>query len=246
MAERPQPWETELPHLSLYRRVTAAALVVAPALLLADNLLHPKEYERGEEARQLAEIGEHYTRWQLAHFLGFLGILAFAAAILGLAFLVRRRSPGAGLVGGGLAMLGLLSLASVIALDGFTWGILGEIHAQPGNDAKTVERTLHDVQQSEWALPFYATTTGWLAGWLVLAVAAARGGALPAWLGALLGLGAVLVGTEGVIVSNAYYVAGAAVLLLAGALTAVHLWRMNDEQFADGGPPPRPEAGDRA
>jgi hypothetical protein len=229
---------TTLPHLSLYRRVTAAALVVAPALLLADNLLHPKEYERDNEARQLLEIGEHYTRWQLAHFLGFLGILVFAGVILGVAFFVRRRSPGAGLLGGALALLGLLGFASVIALDGLTWGILGEVYVQPGNETRTVERALHDVQQSEWALPFYATSLGWLAGWLVLTVAAARAGALPAWLCALLALGAVLVGTEGLIVSNAYYVAGAAVLLLAGALTAVHLWRMDDETFAAGGPGP--------
>ena len=39
------------PDAGLYRRATAAALVLGPALLLLDNLIHPKEYERDNEAR---------------------------------------------------------------------------------------------------------------------------------------------------------------------------------------------------
>ena len=41
---------TDLPHLGLYRRATAAALVVASLLFLLDNIIHPKEYERDNEA----------------------------------------------------------------------------------------------------------------------------------------------------------------------------------------------------
>ena len=94
------------------RRVTAAALVAAPALFLLDNVLHPREYERGNEAEQLAAIADAYTRWQLAHAIGFVAILVFAAAVLGLAWLVHERSPRAGLAGGALAIAGLLGLAA--------------------------------------------------------------------------------------------------------------------------------------
>jgi hypothetical protein len=86
-----------LPHIRLYRLGTATALIVAPLLFLIDNLIHPKELGRGNELEQVLEIADAYTRWQAAHVIGFLAILAFAPAVLGLAFLVRRRQPGFGL-----------------------------------------------------------------------------------------------------------------------------------------------------
>src|SRR5215216_5884538 len=118
-----------LPHIRLYRVGTAAALIVAPLLFLTDNLLHPEELTRGNELEQVGLIADAYTRWQGAHAIGFLAILAFAPAVLGLAFLVRRRQPTLGLVAGGLAMAGVLGLAAVITIDGFAWGIAGELSA---------------------------------------------------------------------------------------------------------------------
>jgi hypothetical protein len=143
---------SDLPHVSLYRRFSAAAWVLGPALFLVDNLLHPKEFATGHESEQLREIAAHYTRWQLAHVLGLGSILLFVPAALALAFLVRRRAPGAGLAGGALALVGAIGFASVIALDGFTWGIVGE--ASRGGDPGTAARILHDLQHSQWGL-FY-------------------------------------------------------------------------------------------
>ena len=93
---------TNLPHLRLYRLGTAAALVVAPLLFLVDNLLHPEELTRGNELEQVGLIADAYTRWQAAHVIGFLAISCSRPAVLGLAFLVRRRQPTLGLLAGGL------------------------------------------------------------------------------------------------------------------------------------------------
>src|SRR6266540_6951941 len=97
----PEPYErvaamANLPHIRLYRVGTAAALIAAPLLFLVDNLLHPKEVARGNELEQMRLIADAYTRWQAAHAIGFVAILAFAPAVLGLTFLVRwrRRSCG--------------------------------------------------------------------------------------------------------------------------------------------------------
>ena len=191
-----------LPNLRLYRVGTAAALIVAPLLFLIDNLIHPKEVARGNELEQVRLIADAYTRWQAAHAIGFLAILAFAPAVLGLAFLVRRRRPGYGLLAGALALAGLLGLAAVIAIDGFAWGIAGELSANSPLGPNGAVEVLKDLQGSEWSLIYYLTPAGFIVGMLMLAIGAARDGAVPMW---------------------------------AGALLALAIMRMSDEQFAQGG-----------
>ena len=225
---------TNLPHLRLYRLGTAAALVVAPLLFLVDNLLHPEELTRGNELEQVLLIAEAYTRWQAAHVIGFLAILAFAPAVLGLAFLVRRRQPTLGLVAGGLALAGLIGLAAVIAIDGFAWGIAGELSTNSPLGPGGAAEVLKDLQGSEWSYPYYLAPLGFIVGMLMLAIGAARQGAVPTWAAAVLALAVLMVGTETVIVSNAYFIAGAAVLLVGGIAVALAILRMSDEQFAQG------------
>jgi len=225
---------TNLPHLRLYRLGTAAALVVAPLLFLADNLLHPEELARGNELEQVRLIADSYTRWQAAHVIGFLAILAFTPAVLGLAFLVRRRQATLGLVAGVLALVGLMGLAAVITIDGFAWGIAGELSATSFLGPEGGAEVLHDLQESEWALPYYLMPLGFIVGMLLLAIGAARQGAVPAWAAAVLGLAVLMVGTETAIVSNAYFIAGAVVFLVGGVAVALAILRMSDEQFAQG------------
>jgi uncharacterized protein DUF4386 len=226
---------TDLPHIGLYRRATAAALVSASVLFLADNIIHPTEYERGNEARQLAQIGAHADRWQLAHALGFLSILVFTAAVLGLAFLVRRRQPRLGLWAGALSVAGLLGLAAVITIDGYTWGVLGEVYERSGTAPGTAELALHEVQHSEWSLVYYLTPLAWIVGLAMLGIGAARQGAVPGWAGILLALGGLMVGIETAVISNAYFIAAAAVLSAGSIAVAVAIARMSDAAFARGG-----------
>jgi hypothetical protein len=237
------PSVAEPPQVGLYRRATAVTLVLAPAFLVADNLLHPKELEAGNEAEQLAEIADAYTRWQTAHLLGFAGIVLYAAAVLGLAFLVRRRQPLLGLAGGALGIAGLLGFAAVLALDGFTWGALGRTYSLPGSDRQTAESALHVVQSSGWALPFYLLGVAWIAGMIVLAAGVVRQRAVPAWAGGLLVIAAVMAGSEPFIISNAYFIAGSVALLIAGIAVSYFLTRMSDRDFAAGGAAPQAAGG---
>lgn len=223
------------PHTPLYRQATAAALVGATLLFLVANILHPEEWDRDHEAEQLAEIASNYTTWQLAHFLTFATVVVFAAAVLGLAYLVRRRRPTAGLVFGGMALVGLFGLAFVDALDGYTWGVIGEVSAQSDADSKTVELVLHDVQQSSWAIPYYMTPVLFVGGVGALALNAAGQGAVPLSASILLTVGALLVGAEAIVAENAYFIAASSVFLLGAIAVAAAVWRMTDEQFEAGG-----------
>jgi hypothetical protein len=224
---------TSVPNVGLYRRATAAALVAGPLLFLVDNLLHPKEFARDHEAQQLARIGESYTRWQLAHTIGFVALIVFAAAVLGLAFLVCRRRPTFGLVAGALGIVGLLGAAAAFAIDGYTWAVLGQVSTKPGVDQRTLELTLHEVQQSGWSLVYYLPVTLWIAGMAALAVGAVRWAEVPVAAGALLAVGALMVGIEGAVASNAYFIVASVVWLAGGIAVAAAIARMSDAQFAD-------------
>jgi hypothetical protein len=213
------------------------AVVGAPLLFLIANVLHPKEFTPDHEREQLAEIAANYTTWQVAHLLTFASVIVFAAAVLGLAYLVRRRRPAVGLVAGAFALAGLFGLAFVDALDGYTWAILGEVSTRPDADARTIELALHDVQQSTWSIPYYATPLLWIVGLIALALTAARQGAIPLGASALLSLGAVLVGIEAEVQDNTYFIVAASVLFLGGGAVAAAIWRLTDAEFAEGGRP---------
>jgi hypothetical protein len=220
----------DLPNLGLYRRMTALALVLGPALFLLDNILHPKEYKRGHEAEQLGEIGTHYQRWQLAHGIGLLSACIMTGALLGLAFHVRRSRPTLGLIGGALAVLGAIGLGAGFAIDGYTWGTLGAISTETKVQFGTVEYALHTVQYSHWLIPYYGLIGLWIAGVVVLAIGMRR--TAPLWAAALLGLGGLLVGIEGAVTENWYFIASSVVLLIGGAAVARVIWGMDDRAFA--------------
>jgi hypothetical protein len=152
----------------LYRLGCGAALIVGPALFFLDNVIHPEEFSRGNEAQQLAAIAAEADQWQIAHMIGFLSLIVFAAALLGLAYLVRGRSRGLGLAAGAAGVVGLMALAFAFALDGFTWRVLGEVYGHPGADPTTIELALHEIQQSGWAVPYLLLLGGSWAGFAIL------------------------------------------------------------------------------
>ena len=206
------------------RRLAAAALVAGPALFLVANLLHPQEYGTGNEAAQLQKIAEAYQRWQGAHLISYAAILVFAVAVLALAALVWPRDRRSALGGAVLGIAGLMSLMGVLALDGFAWGITGEVWGRSDAAGKgAAELILHDLQGSEWGLMFYVPAVAWILGMVVLSIAAVRTGLAPLWAGALLALGSLLVGLEGAIHSNAYFVVASSVLLAGGVAVAATL-----------------------
>jgi hypothetical protein len=212
------------------RRATAVALVAGPAFFLLDNLLHPTEFARGKghEAEQLREIADHATRWQLAHLFGFVAIAGFAVAVLGLAVLVGRSHRRLALWGAALGMAGLFALAGAIALDGFTWGILGDVSDRPGQDDATLATVLDEVQNNGWSQQFYATGGLFLVGMLLLVAGIARARIAPAWAAVVLGVGVVMVGLEIPIVSRPFWLVGAVVFLVGGAAVGGSVYRPQD------------------
>lgn len=205
------------------RRVTAAALIVGTLVFLVGNVFHPKEYTRGNEQQQLETIADAYTRWQLTHFLIFIAIVSFVFAVVGLALLLARTNVRQAAIGGALGLVGLVCIAGVLALDGFTWGALGQVYSWPGTEPGSIVNALHAVQEARWNLPFYVGALAWLVGLVVLAWGLTRAGAIPRWPALALALGAVLVGIEAAVQNNVYFVVAAAVLATGGVAVGASL-----------------------
>lgn len=208
---------------------TATALIAGPALFLIDNLIHPEELGRGNEAQQLEAIADAATRWQIAHLIGFISLIVIVAAIYGLGRYVAEERPRLAAAGIALGITGSLGLAVAFALDGYTWGTLGELSNRPGLDDRTLTVALDEIQNSSWSVPYYALSAAWLAGMITLAWGAAPRIGLRAAV--LLGGGAALVAIEGLIADNAYFIASSAIFLLGGidAGVAILTSRSSDE-----------------
>ena len=206
-------------------RATGYALVAGPAIFFVDNLLHPEEFGRSNEAAQLAAIAESPERWQAAHLIGFASLIVFVVAILGLSAIVARTDRRTAVIAGGAALVGILGFAWAFAIDGFAWGVLGEVSARSDIDAATMEAAFGELQQSGWAFPYYLLGIGWILGIPYLAQGALRAGALELRPAVLLGLGAVAVGLEGVFADNTYFILSSALLLIGGADAAMSLFR---------------------
>jgi energy-converting hydrogenase Eha subunit B len=122
----------------------------------------------------------------------------------------------------------------VITIDGYAWAIAGELSGNEKVGPAASAAMLKDLQGSEWSYVYYLTPVGFIVGMLMLAIEAARSGAIPTWAGVLLAVAVLMTGTETAIVSNEYFIAGAVVFLAAGIAVALPLLRMSDAEFAQG------------
>lgn len=207
------------------RRWTAITSVAGPLLFVADNIVHPREFATGHEARQLSEIAGHSDRWQIAHALGA-GTLAIGAMFLVcLYLLVREASPATTAVGLTLALTGVLANAFLLALDGFTWGTLGEVSGRSGVDQPTLQTALGAVQNSGWLTPYHLAAGLIPIGTALTLYVAYRVRELgPAEIG-VYAVSMVFLSLESAIHSNTYFISTALVYLLAGVLIARRVLR---------------------
>jgi hypothetical protein len=83
--------------------------------LLLGGLLHPTETT--DPVRQYEIISSSADRWELAHWFITASMLLMVGAVLGLAHLLHEQRPGEGIVGGAVALVGVLALFAVAAAE---------------------------------------------------------------------------------------------------------------------------------
>jgi hypothetical protein len=168
------------------RRLGGAALVVAPLLLLAGALVHPREVpDAGDQLRIAAGA---LNRWYVAHLLYVAATVAFVPAVLSLGRRLRDRAPGFELWGTGLAVVGLFCTAGLVAIEGFGgWQL-----AQLGDRQAATQAFDHLIHSAGIVVPFAILGLALSVGLVVLAVGLHRASAAAPWVSSTLGAGAVL------------------------------------------------------
>jgi hypothetical protein len=78
-------------------------------VFVVSESIHPDDKTNATD--EVAVIAGGLDRWYTAHALEIVGIALMVGAVLGLAHLLHERSPGYAVVGGGLALIGLVVLA---------------------------------------------------------------------------------------------------------------------------------------
>jgi len=187
------------------------ALVVAPLLICAGEVLHPAR--SNDPARQLAIVASHRGAWYLSHLLLFVGVALTIPAIVGITSLLRSRAPRAAAIGGALAATGAVCFAGLLTIGFVVWQM-----AAPGADrpqmAALFTRLFH---APGFVVPFQAVPLLFAVGMVVLARGLSRTGVCRGWSGWLLGGGAVALSLVGIVPGSAYAIT-ASLVFAAGMI----------------------------
>ena len=169
----------------LRTRLMAACLVVAPLLLIIGDLIHPDT--DSEAAEQVRIVRDNLDSWYLAHMLALLGIVLLVPAVFAVYDHLRGRAPALAFWGVVLAVLGLMAVVAVIAVEGLMlWQI-----AQPAGDAAQMEG-LWDRAMDSAVFAVFPLSLAFNVGFLLFGIAYLRTNAAPLWVGAVLVVGTIL------------------------------------------------------
>ena len=167
-------------------RATAACLVTAPALVLAAHLAQATPTQH-DTASELASIAAHPDRYQASAALGFVAVLLYVPALLGLAAPLRAERPRLALTGLSMSVSGLLALASLMG-SGPVSLAMADASADRAAMIALTDRYESGVLVGVWGL---LMVLGWSLGPIVLGFGLWRSGFSPA-VPALLVAGLVL------------------------------------------------------
>jgi hypothetical protein len=167
------------------KMVAGVCMVVAPLVLLAATVIHPEA--KTDEAAQVAVIAGNPDQWYVAHLLALISIVLVTPAVLGLMHMLREREVSLGHVGGGLAMLGVLAYAGIVAIELVAWQM-----GEAGNRGEMVALLERVNESAGIAIPFFAGTIAFAVGVIGLAAGLYRARAVQWWMSACLAVGVVL------------------------------------------------------
>ena len=206
------------------KSVAGACMVAAPFVLLVAMVIHPASDM--DEATQVATIADNLDAWYVAHLLAFVSIVLVDPAVLGLMHMLRERQVALGHVGGGLAILGLLALTGLVAMELVLWQMAGA-----GNTAETVALLERLNETAGIVIPFVLLSFGFSLGMATLAVGLYRARAVQSWMAVFVAVGAILFGFAVATAMNWLAIVAAAFLVVGLGAIGRMVLRETDEAW---------------
>ena len=199
-------------------------MVVAPIVLLVAMVIHPASDMN--EATQVATIADNLDAWYVAHLLALIAIAVMVPALLGLMHMLREREVAFGHVGGGLAMLGLLAFAGVVAMELVMWQMVA---GGSTREAVALLERLNDT--AGIVIPFAFVSFGFALGLACLAAGLYRARVVQSWMAVSVAVGAVLFGIAFGAATNWLAIVAAAFLVVGLGAIGRMILRETDEAW---------------
>jgi hypothetical protein len=171
---------------NLTRKTCGAAMILAPLLGLASAIAAPPL--KSSAGAKLAEIVRHQDRWYLYALLITISSWLLVPAVLGLIGIASERAPRLSLIGGGLALLGVLVAVGDATVELMYWQ-MGAAGADRAQMAALADRYENAAGSS---LLFAIGGLALIVGLVLLAIALWRTSAAPAWAAAGIPVGVIL------------------------------------------------------
>ncbi len=206
------------------KMLAGACMVVAPFVLLVAMVIHPASDM--DEATQVATIADNLDAWYVAHLLALVSIAVMVPAVLGLMHMLRERQVALGHVGGGLAILGLLALTGLVAMELVLWQMAGA-----GSTAQTVALLERLNETAGIVIPFVLLSFGFSLGMATLAVGLYRARAVQSWMAVFVAVGAILFGFAVATAMNWLAIVAAAFLVVGLGAIGRMVLRETDEAW---------------
>jgi len=189
------------------KMVAGCCMVLAPFVLLGAEIVHPEE--KSGAGDQLAVVANNLDQWYVAHLMAAIAVVLMVPAVLGLMHMLRDREVAYGHVGGALAMLGLLAIAGIVAMELVLWQ-MGTI----GANAQMTDLANRLTDTTGIVVPFFVVAFGFMLGLICLAIGLYRAKAVQSWMSLFLIVAAVGFGIEFSAASNVFGIVGASFLLV--------------------------------
>jgi len=170
----------------LRKAICGSCLIAAPALLFIGSLLHPTETP--DPARQYEIISSNADRWELAHWLIAASMLLMVGAVLGLAHQLHERRPAEGILGGAVALVGVLALFAVASAETV---VIPELGRSSEAGAAALYERIFEFGSTRWTALLVAVLL-LPVGLIAMSYGLYRAQVAPTWAAGALGLGALL------------------------------------------------------
>lgn len=209
----------------LRKALCGSCLIAAPALLLVGGLLHPTETT--DPVRQYEIISTSADRWELAHWLITASMLLMVGAVLGLAHQLHEQRPTEGILGGAVALAGVLALFAVAAAETV---VVTELGRSRGPGAAALYERIFEFGSTRWTVLLVMVLL-LPVGLVAMSYGLYRARLAPTWTTGALGFGALLFAMSLPSGSAVLFAVGLAAMVVGMAPIGWKVLSETDEQW---------------